>query len=100
MDKKLVGAIMVVGLSVIASHFLLRNQINKGIEYQQFGSQSTANGPATITSAGFVTPVATHAAPRMYVKSGAGADGPGNPGESWLQGGGSSVTNSTGRWAA
>ena len=98
--KMLTGALLVVGLSVFASHFLLKKQIAAAADYNLFGYQSPQNGPSTIVSAGYLTPIATHAAPRMYVQGGEGSSPNTNPGESWIQGGGSVVTSTTGRWAA
>lgn len=102
-NKKLTGAVCIVGLSVLASYLMLKNYVDRSIEnaYQtnSYGENSAANSPTSLVGADFMTPVATIAAPRMYVAHKPGAEPSANPGESWLQGGGASITNSTGRWA-
>ena len=102
-DKKLVGAIAVIGLGGIAGWFLAKNYVDSEIQeaYNRnlWGTIDVANSPAAPVSAAYLTPPATLAAPRMYVVGGAGSNPNRNPGESWLQGGGASITNTTGKWA-
>jgi hypothetical protein len=99
-SKHLTGAVIAIGIAVIASHFVTRGQIKRAYNINQFGVVSAANGPATPVSAGYLRPPGVWVAPRMYVGNNPGASPLSNPGEDWIQGGGSSVTSTTGRWAA
>ena len=99
-NDKLVGVVIVLGLAIVGSYIKMKNYVDNQNDYVNFGLQSDVNGPSTMVPAGFLNPIATHAAPRMYVMGGTGSSPNRNPGESWLQGGGASITNTTGRWAA
>ena len=89
-SKFLAGGLAIVGLAVIASHFLLRNEMAKGTTVT---TTDVTTNPTPTTSSNWLAPIASTAAPRMFV------GGRGAPGGDWAQGGGSSVTSSTGRWA-
>jgi len=98
-NKLLIGAVIAVGLVTVYNFYWTKLAIAHAFAVAG-GATDVANNPQSLVDADFVSPVATHAAPRMYVNSGNGSNGHDNPGESWIQGGGSSVTNTTGRWAA
>lgn len=86
-----VGACAILGLAIIAEfiYFQRRTSANNlNIAWQQGRDQ-----PTEWYDADYVAPVGTRAAPRMFV-----SEEQGNVTQ--IQGGRSSWTNSTGRWAA
>ncbi len=90
-DRKwLTLAVALLGVGLAANFIWTKAQI---VNLPYGGATDTANSPQSLVDADFVSPVGVFAAPRMY--TGAGHE----PSQSWVQGGGSSVTSSTGRWA-
>jgi hypothetical protein len=88
-DKRLLGGMIIIGLA-LAYNFIWTKQY---VKHTSGGAWNTINEPSSLVDSGFLSPVGTVAAPRMYT-------GMSQPSEGWEQGGGSSVTSSTGRWAA
>lgn len=95
-NKWLTAAVAALGVGLVYNYMWTSKVSSNAYDDAQSGNvQSTL-----YYSLNMISPVATVAAPRKYVSHNPGSGPPGNPGESWRQGGGASITNTTGRWAA